>query len=89
MEKATECSSCLMKIAEFALTFHDGDLSTLARELVLPLKVIDIRCYVPCYYHVCLQLWGSTYVLQGHYCGREALSLLFCLLDLFLVCRML
>lgn len=38
-----------MKIAEFALTFHDGDLSTLARELVLPLKVIDIRCYVPCY----------------------------------------
>lgn len=40
VEKALECNSCLMRIAEFALSCHDGDLSILAGKLILPLKVI-------------------------------------------------
>lgn len=42
VENALECNSCLMRIAEFALGCHDGDLSILGGKLVLPLKALDI-----------------------------------------------
>lgn len=40
VEKALECNSCLMRIAEFALSCHDRDLSILAGKLIIPLKVM-------------------------------------------------